>query len=311
MTKTQNDNPVVSVVMPVYNGETFIGEAIESILSQTYQNYELLIVNDSSTDSTGKIIEYYQKLYPQKIKTFNIREKGGAFAAINSVLKKCEGKFIALMDSDDISLPDRLRNQVRLLENNPEVIVTGTQAIVINKNGKEIGKKKAPQEDQQIKTEFAFSHPMIHPSCIIRKSLLPNKECIYENKYGVNDDYYTFFKLLNFGKFANTDEVLYEYRIHSDNSSLKNLKRTLFNTIRIRLDARKSFHYQLPVSAFLSMLALQITLNLIPEKFILNFYLLIRGIYSPKEILTNTLFLIKTVFLRPVYFCQALIFRQE
>jgi len=302
---------LISVIMPVYNGQAFIGEAIDSILLQTFQNFELLIVNDCSTDSTERIIDLYQKIYPQKIKLYKMQTKVGAFAAINSVVQKCKGQFIALMDSDDISLPERLKTQVKLLLDNSEIIVAGTQAIVINKNGEEIGRKIVPLDNQQIKKHFAFLHPMIHPSCMIRKNLLSDKDYIYENKYGVNDDYYTFFKLLNFGKFANTEEVLYKYRIHSDNSSLKNLKITLFNTISIRIDAWKNFHYQLPLSAFLSIFILGIALNFIPEKFILNCYLLIRGINSPKEIMNKVFSKIKITFLKPVYFCQLLISKQE
>lgn len=296
-----NQKPLVSIIMPVYNGAFFLVEAIESIMSQTFQDFEFIMVNDGSTDKTGKIIEYYKNLYPDKIRYFNIDNRGGAFAAINLVVKETRGEFIALMDSDDISMPERLEKQVAFLRDNLEIIILGTQANIIDKNGELIGKKRLPITNREIKKEFAFSHPMVHPSCLIRKSLLPYQTHIYENKFGVNDDYYTFFKLLNYGQFANLPEILYNYRIHNDNSSLKNLKKTLINTIKIRILAWRRCGYQLPALLFILMPLQFIIFSIIPNKFVLTLYFLFRGIYSISDLYSIFLQKIRNFFLRPVY----------
>lgn len=299
--KEVNQKPLVSIIMPVYNGASFLVEAIESITSQTFQNYEFIMVNDGSTDKTGEIIEYYRDLYPDKIRYFSLNCRGGAFAAINLVVKETKGEFIALMDSDDVSMPERLEKQVTFLRKNPRVIVLGTQANIIDKNGDSIGKKRLPITDGEIKKEFAFSHPMVHPSSVIRKSLLPNQTYIYENKLGVNDDYYTFFKLLNYGQFANLSEILYNYRVHNDNSSLKNLKKTLINTINIRILAWRRFGYSLPLISFIFMPIQLVVFTLIPGKFVLSLYFLFRGIYSISDLYSIFSQKIRNFFLRPVY----------
>lgn len=300
MEKT-NNKPLVSIIMPVYNGEIFLGEAIESIILQSFQDFEFIIVNDGSADSTGKIIEYYKNLYPNKIRYFQIGKRGGAFAAINSVFKEAKGGYIALMDSDDVSMPGRLEKQVDFMNENPEVIMVGTQALIIDKNGEVIGKKRLPTTSEDIEKEYAFTHPMVHPSCVIRKSLLPDHNYIYENKMGVNDDYYTFFKLLNYGKFVNLPETLYKYRIHKDNSSLKNLKKTLINTIRIRMLASRKFGYPLPALFYILMPIQFILFTIIPNKFVLTLYFWFRGIYSVSDIYNKLLQKSRDFFLKPVY----------
>ena len=308
MRGTKKNKPLVSVVMPVYNGELFMAAAIESILSQTFKNFEFLVVDDGSNDLTSEILKKYKKNYPLIIKIFRLKKNIGAFAAINSVLNKTRGEFIALMDSDDISYPQRLEKQITFFKKNPNVIVLGCQAEIITENGLTIGNKKAPIKDGEIRKEFAFVHPMVHPSCILRKSLLPEKNHIYENKYGVNDDYFSFFKLLSFGQFANLEETLFSYRIHANNSSLKNLKKTLLNTIKIRFDARRTFNYRLPPLAFLVIPFQFLTFLIIPERLILKTYLMLRGIYSPKEQLARILIQIKYNFIKPVRFYFSFVF---
>ncbi len=116
--KNKNQNPLVSVIMPVYNAGNFLMEAIESILNQTYQNFEFIIVDDASTDNSWKIIQKYAKKYPKKIKAFQLKKtlNRGGDACANFALKKAKGKYIARMDADDIAHPKRLEKEVDFLE---------------------------------------------------------------------------------------------------------------------------------------------------------------------------------------------------
>ena len=127
--------PQVSIIMPVYNGEKFLKEAIESILSQTFTDFEFIIVNDGSIDSSLKIIREYANR-DSRIKIID-QKNTGIIGALNNALKASKGTYIARMDSDDISNPDRLKKQIEYIEKE-NAYLCGTWAISIDKNGKEI-----------------------------------------------------------------------------------------------------------------------------------------------------------------------------
>lgn len=273
--------------MPVYNGEKFIAEAIESILTQTYQNFELLIVNDCSSDTTPDIIEAYKKMFPAKVYLIHLKNRHGAYGAMNAAMKYAKGDFIAPMDSDDISHPQRLEKEVEFLMSHPDTIVAGSFARIIDKNGSILGKKVFGTSHQEIYPSFFAVYPIVHPSCMIRRSMLPDKNKLYQDKFGINDDYYTFFTLLSLGKFSNIPEYLLDYRIHSGNCSMQNLKAKFFNTVKIRLTAVKNLGYRPDFSGFLRFLAQIIFVSLIPERLLLNIYLYIKGIYRPQDRITK------------------------
>ena len=295
-----NKGPLVSVLMPVYNGGLFLSAAIDSILSQTYRNFELVIIDDASGDNTWEIIQSYQKKLPQVIRSYRLTKNIGAFAAVNSIISEVRSKYFALMDSDDISDPERLAKQVSYLEEHPEVIVLGTQTRIIDENGNIIGNKYLPINHRQIYRDFALIHPMVHPSCLIRASLLPDNNKLYEDRFGVNSDYFTFFKLLNYGKFSNLEEPLFNYRIHLRNSSLADLRAKFFNTIKIRITAIKEFGYKLPLYT-IPLIGIQTILAvMIPNRMAMSFYLIARGIYSPKRLLSLWKQTLGSFLLRPV-----------
>lgn len=273
-------NPLVSIVMPVYNAEKFIGEAIESILAQTYKNFELVIVDDVSQDSSFQIAKFYESKFPQKIKAIKLKKNTNAAGngAMNAVFTKLKGEFIARMDADDIAHRRRIEKQVNFLVNNEKALLVGTQANIIDGNGKKTGEKKFPTKWKEIYEEYFVFHPILHPSVMFRKSLLPSKKYIYENCWGINDDYYTFFKLLNYGEFHNLKEKLLSYRMHGENSSLQNPKKKFINSVKIRLLALNLFGYKPTFKGIFLFLAQILTISLIPESFIVPLYFAIRGV---------------------------------
>lgn len=276
--------PFVSVIMPVYNGESFISEAIESILTQTYQDFELFIINDRSSDETSEIIKEYKKRFPQKIRLIQLNKRHGAYGAMNAAMKYAKGEFIAPMDSDDVSHPERLRKEVEFLLNNPDVIVVGSFARIIDKNKNVVGRKIFGITHQAIYSSFFYVHPIVHPSCMIRKNMLLQNDKLYQDIFGVNDDYYTFFTLLCLGKFANIPEFLLDYRVHLGNSSLQGLKSKFFNTVKIRLNAVRNLGYKPELSGYLRFLMQILLVSFIPEKVLLTIYLYIKGIHKPKDL---------------------------
>lgn len=279
-----NKTPLVSVILPAFNAGDFLAKAIESILSQTYQNFELLIVDDGSTDNSWEILKFYQENYPQKIKTYHFLKNKGESEAANFAFSKTRGEFVARMDADDISYPQRLEKQVKHLLKNPQVIVLGSQAEVINENGELIGKKTFPKNHKQIYKQFTIFHPMLHPSCMFRRSLLPIKNYLYENKFEPNDEYYTFFKLLNYGKFANLPEILMKYRIHGRNKSLQKPKEKFINSLKVRAAAMKNLGYRPSFMAIVLMFLQVLLVGVLPEKLIVPIYMLVRGMYSASNI---------------------------
>lgn len=274
-------NPLVSVIMPVYNGENFVGEAIESILGQTYKPLELIIVDDKSTDSTLEILKQYKNKFPRTIKVIALSKNYGESAAANIAFAKTKGELVARMDADDISHPEKIQLQVKFMLAHPGVIVLGTQTDVINGENEIIGKKNFPTAHEQIYNSFAVFNPMLHPSCIFRRSLLPLKDKLYENKHEPNDDYYTLFKLLNCGKFANLPQKLFYYRVHGENKSLQNPKSKFQNSLRIRKAAISALGYKPTVYGKILMFVQTLVISLLPEKFIVPLYMLVRGMSSP------------------------------
>jgi glycosyltransferase involved in cell wall biosynthesis len=280
--KTVNKEPLVSVIMPIYNGSKYMAEAIDSILNQTYKKFELIIVNDNSSDSTFEILKSYKKRFP-KIKIINLTSKHGPYKAINLALKSAKGDFIAPMDCDDISHPQRLEKEVDFLLRNKNVIVVGTHARIINSQGNVVGKKTFATEDKKIRRQFFEWHPFVHPSTMIRRSLLPDRNNLYYPKFGINSDYYTFFKLFEYGKLANIGEFLFNYRIHFDNNSLKNPKEKFFNSVKIRLYAVAKLGYKPNLFSLIKLFAQLTAVTIIPEKKLVSIYLMSKRNFGVKE----------------------------
>lgn len=281
------NNPLVSVIMPVYNAGEFLREAIDSILAQTFKDFEFIIVDDASTDYSWEIIKWFKNQHPKKIRVIRLTKNrnNGGDACANEGYKLARGKFIARMDADDIAHPKRLEKQVKYLQGHQNVILLGTQAYVINRDGNITGEKREPTNHTEIENDYFKYHPIIHPSVIIRRSLLPKRNYLYKIKYNANNDLLTFFELLNYGKFANLPEKLLYYRIHGGNDSLVDPKRKFANTFKIRMQAWRELGYKpTPVAVALTFIQLLIS-STMPEKVITFLYMTWRGLSKPQSVL--------------------------
>jgi len=201
--------PEISVVMSVYNGEKYLDEAIQSILNQTYKNFEFIIINDGSTDKSLEIIKKYIN-QDKRIILIN-RENKGLIASLNEGIAKARGTYIARMDADDISLPNRFEEQVKFMEKNLDVGVCGSWVVVFGKNRKD-RLWKTSLKDDELKTNLLFSVPFAHPSVIIRTDLLFNNNIRYNSEFIHAEDYNLWVDLSNYTKFANIQKVLLKYR---------------------------------------------------------------------------------------------------
>jgi len=270
--------------MPVWNGQEFLAEAIESILSQTYRKFELLVADDASQDDSYQIAKAYAKKYPNRVKVFHLRKQTNEAGngAVNAVLKHARGEYIARMDADDVAHPKRLEKQVAYMEGHPKVMVLGTQARVIDGQGKVTGQKVYPTRHEEIVKAYAVVHPMIHPSVMVRRSMLPDKNRLYQMKFGINDDYYTFFGLQKIGRFANLPQKLLDYRVHGKNASLVQLKKRYKNISNIRKAAVADFGYKMNWKAKGVVMVQGVIVAMLPELVLTQMYLMMRGMAGVK-----------------------------
>jgi len=280
------NTPLVSVILPAFNAEAFIGDSIRSIINQTYSHIELIIVDDASTDKTLSIIKTFKTRYPSLIKIIQIKKnmnKGGDTCA-NMAIQLARGKYIARMDADDISHPKRIEKQVEFLTKNKDIFIVGASADVIDKNGKIIGEKMMPDTHEKIYAQYMVFHPMIHPSVLFRNKIVKRKD-FYLSKYSANNDYYTFFNLISQGKkFANLSEKLLKYRIYGNNNSLKTIKANFVNTLKARIYIMKKYGYPITLKDILANIFQILTITLLPEKIIFYAYLFSRGIITIESV---------------------------
>jgi len=210
----KNSDPKVSVVMTAYNEQKFIKEAIDSILGQTFQNFELIIINDGSNDQTDEIIRSYND---ERLVYSKNPENIGLIASLNIGLKLSSGKYIARMDADDISTLDRIEKQFNYLEANPDIGVCGTWYDCFGIDNTQ--KWRAPAEHEEIAIKMIGGMQICHGTSMFRRDIIFENNIFFDNKYLRCEDYKFFLELIKVTKFANLQEVLYLYRIHGTHES--------------------------------------------------------------------------------------------
>ncbi|MBZ7937990.1 glycosyltransferase [Campylobacter molothri] len=207
--------PLVSVIMPCYNRQEYIIEAIESILNQTYTNFEFIIIDDCSTDNTYEIVKKYAEIDKRIIALKNEKNQGIVYT-LNRGLNIAQGKYIARMDDDDISLPSRFEKQVEYMEANLDIVVLGSFIEVFNEKFEECYSWVCEDKPEILSILLNFFNPMCHPSIMMRKEFLTSYNLKYEEKYRHAEEYFLWTEILKYGgKIANIPEVLLRYRRHS------------------------------------------------------------------------------------------------
>ncbi len=221
--------PRVSVIMPCYNTEKYLAEAIESILKQTFCDFELIIVDDSSTDKSPQIIRQYKKKDYRIVSVSNKNKKGISGAMNTGISVSRASKYITRMDSDDISLPERLQKQVSFLETNKEYVFC---SVNISEFGERESDHLFEEKDVPLEALFIWSNPIACAPTMIRKEILLKNKIKFRDCV-VAEDYDLFSRLILVGKPAMLYEVLYKYRIHSDSIYHQNLNIVNEKTLQI------------------------------------------------------------------------------
>ena len=206
---TLSQEPMVSVIMPVYNAQAFLRTAIDSILNQTFTDFEFIIFDDGSIDDSLKIIQSYED---PRIRIVSGRGNRKLVPPLNDAIRMAKGKYLARMDSDDISLPNRLEKQVVFMENHPDVDVCGTFFRTIG--GRVDVSKTYPVFDSDIKLSMLFFCSLAHPSVVMRRSTMIKKDFFYDEQFLYAEDYDLWSRMTLAGCiFHNIPEVLLRYRI--------------------------------------------------------------------------------------------------
>jgi len=258
--------PTISVIMPVYNAEKYIDEAIQSILNQSYEDFEFLIINDCSTDATEKIILSYKD---KRIKYYANQENLGVAKTLNKGLKYAKGKYIARMDADDVSMINRFEEQIKHMK---QYDIVGSNIIIVDEHTKQIGLREYEQNiDNIIKTKS----PVAHPTVMIKRKLLQRG---YDTEFEAAQDYELWLYLYSQGaKIKNIQQYLLKYRQHKNTIKNTKTKTTIRNTIKAKQIAQEQYGLEFNTKEKIRIL-IEKTALLFPSKIILKVFNMMEGL---------------------------------
>ena len=268
-------SPLVSVIMPAYNAEKYIGEAIESILNQTFTDYEFIILDDASTDSTWEIIQNYAK---QDARILPVKNEKNLYIAENrnKGLSLAKGKYIVWQDADDISLPTRIEKQVTLMENNPSVGICGAYIQSFNGTGMLDIRRYAQNDADLRKNIFKFS-PVAQPVAIVRKDAV-DEVGYFNPNYPPAEDIDMSFRIGEFYDFANIPEVLLKYREHPNSATHVKLKKQIKATLEVRRKYINNPKYKFTFSDYIAY-GFSVLMEVIPPSITLPVFKVVRGCF--------------------------------
>lgn len=204
----------VDVIMPAYNTQKYIKDSIDSVLSQTYTDFNLIIINDGSTDNTSHIIDSYDD---ERILHIELEENVGVATALNIGLMHTESDFIARFDSDDLMFANRLEKQLQFFQENPSIdILGGAMCTYMGKNHT-CSQPHIIQHHKQIKTALMVTYPIAHPTVMMRKTVADSFR--YDSRFVASEDLEAWTRLIHHFTFANINENLIHYRMRPESET--------------------------------------------------------------------------------------------
>lgn len=228
--------------MPVYNGSRYLKQSIESVLNQSFSDFQFVIIDDKSKDNSLEIITFYAKQDP-RINTIRNKKNSGIQKSLNSGIANAEGEYIARIDHDDIWCDkDKLKKQIDFLEQNTSHALIGTAAILINESDHEIGRAEYQKNDKDIRKKLLISNQFAHPSILIRKKALEKVGFYSEEKgYRHVEDYELWLRLGKKYKIANLSDYSLKYRVNPEGVSLKNQFRQRLAGLKLSIKYSKYY----------------------------------------------------------------------
>jgi glycosyltransferase involved in cell wall biosynthesis len=209
--------PLISVLLPVYNGGPYLHEAVESTLAQSFSDFEFLILNDGSTDNSLTILREFETR-DQRIRVIS-RENRGLNRSLNELVSAARGQYLARMDQDDVCMPLRFQRQLEFLEAHPDHVAVGGWIIQMNEAGLPIGIIKCPCEHSEIDEANLKGYCSVwHPTALIRKDAMVAVEG-YRDEFDSAADLDLWLRLAEIGNIANVPEIVLRYRLHGGSTS--------------------------------------------------------------------------------------------
>ncbi|MDD2891807.1 MAG: glycosyltransferase [Candidatus Gracilibacteria bacterium] len=267
--------------MPVYNTAKYLEECIDSILNQTFTDFEFIISDDGSSDGSKEIIKSYAEKDNRVIFLDNPKNRG-IVDNLNDCLAIAKGEYIAIMESDDISISERFAEQIKYLDKNPDISLIGSWGDIIDENGVIQG-GMTPIGDynkiyEMVSNLKTFSSSFINPSVMFRKKIL-NKTGKYDKKYDFIQDYEFFTRVILMGiKVENLSLILIKYRVHSSSNSANRFKKIYHRILNLQFEIIEKFNLKLGIF-FKYKLYLKYVWFIILNQYIICFIKQI-GIYS-------------------------------
>jgi glycosyltransferase involved in cell wall biosynthesis len=263
---------LVTVVIPAYNCEQYLKESLNSIMGQDYQNLEIIIIDDNSTDQTAKIADKLAKSDP-RIRVYHNSKNLGIGGNRNKGIELAKGKYIAWQDADDVATPDRVSLQVKFLEEHSEVGVVGGYLEFFGDNYK-TSERKYAEDDQSLREHIFMYNPIAQPVAMFRKEVF-EKVGSYHPKYLVSEDLEMLFRAGTVYKFGNVQKVLLHYRQYNLSLTRKNLRKMELLSIKIRLKFAKNNAYKARIIDYIYLAAQFVSVFFIPSNLkiaIFNFF---------------------------------------
>jgi len=223
--------PLVSVLIPVYNGQEYIAQAVESILRQSLSNLELILINDGSTDDTQAILDRYQK-QDARVRLYT-QENQGIVPTLNRGIELARGRFLARLDADDYCFTNRLERQVAVLERDSDVVMVGSAFYLLSADQRSTRIVYPPASDTEIHCALLLDNPFAQSSVTMRLSTLREHHIRYDPNFPLSEDYDLWSRLLSYGKGMNLIEPLVVRRMHSSQVSEANRQACIENAVLI------------------------------------------------------------------------------
>lgn len=228
------NSPLISVIMPVYNTAPFLKEAIESILTQTETDFELILINDASNDSSSEVINQSND---SRIRIINNEKNLGLAVSLNKGIRAATGKYIARMDGDDIALPNRFEEQLKIIKSADRRTVVCSTCLLIDETGNKIGKWKDDskyQSPKEIRNQLPNNNCIVHPSVMIRRDLL--SEFFYDPEQHESEDYDLWLRMASDDvQFIKITESLVLHRIRKQSFTRQRQQNVFFKLFRVKI----------------------------------------------------------------------------
>ena len=223
--------PKVSVVMAVYNGEAYVSEAIESVLAQSFRDFEMVIIDDGSTDATTDILRRFETA-DDRIRVLR-QKNSGQLAALNIGCGAAQGKYIARIDHDDVAFSDRFEKQVEFLDSHETVVIMGGGFVLVDKKGRRIRTELFPAEDQDIRKVLPLYNCFCHSTVMVRKETLQAVGG-YRMAAALAEDYDLWCRMAEHGALANLPDPLIYRRVYPGQLSVANLRQQTLAALAIK-----------------------------------------------------------------------------